>query len=84
MGSQHITITVTPEVHRRSVIDDTDVEMLEAQFGNVRGVHYERSYKCQKCQRVFKRSEVMLIDGVPYCIPYRHYADRLHDKRSKE
>jgi len=81
--SQHITRTVSPTLHGRSVIDDTDVEMLEAQHGNVRGVHFERSYKCQKCQREFRKSDVMLIDGIPYCLPYKHYVDALHDKKEK-
>ena len=79
--TQHETTTVTPVLHRRSVISDTDVEMLEAKFGNVPGVHYERSYMCKTCQRVYKKSEIMLVDGVPYCIPRRHYIDPLKDKK---
>ena len=84
MGTQHITETVTPVLHRRSVIDATPVEMLEAQHGNVKGIHFERSYQCTKCQREFRASQVMLIDGQPYCMPYRHYVDKLHDLKIKE
>ena len=84
MSSQHTTTTVSPVLHGRSVIDDTDVEMLEAQFGNVKGTHFERSYMCHKCQRVYPKSQIMLVDGVPYCIPRGHYKDALHDKVTKE
>jgi len=79
MATQHTTTTVTPIAHRRSVVDTTDVEMLEANHGNIRGVHFERSYECHKCQRIYRASQVMVVDGVPYCIPHRHYIDALHE-----
>ena len=82
--TQHVVTTVTPVLHRRSVIDATPVEMLEAQFGNVKGTHYERSFMCRKCQRVYPKSKMVLIDGIPYCSAYGHYKDALHDKKIDE
>lgn len=84
MGSQHITRTVTPVLHRRSVVDATPVEMLEAQHENVRGVHYERSYECHKCRKVWPRSKILFVKGIPYCTPRRHYEDALHDQQMEE
>jgi len=82
--TQHTVTTVTPVLHRRSVIDATPVEMLEAQFGNVKGTHYERSFMCHKCQRVYPKSKMVFVDGIPYCSAYKHYEDALHDKAISE
>jgi hypothetical protein len=78
--SQHTIETVTPILHRRSVIDDTPVEMYNANHGNVRPPRGERSFQCVTCLREFPKSQIMVVDGKPYCRPYRHYIDALKEK----
>lgn len=83
MSSQHTTETVTPVPHRRWPLDATPVTMYNALHGNVRPPRGQRSYQCATCLREFPASDVMLIDGRPYCRPYRHYLDPIRDRESK-
>lgn len=77
--SQHTVETVTPVLHRRSVISATPVEMYNAKHGNTRPVRYERGYQCATCLREYPKSKIVMVDERPYCIPFKHYLDPMHD-----
>jgi len=75
MAEQWVTRTVTPVLHGRSVVDDTPVEMLEAQFTSKGPQSWRKWDVCVMCNFSYPEEELIYIGGRPYCIKFEHYKD---------
>jgi hypothetical protein len=70
---QYITRTYTDA-------DGVDHEMLEVQFPDLGPPTGERWYVCHACGQPFRKADVLLIDGLPYCFKNKDAEEKLAER----
>ncbi|KKL09418.1 hypothetical protein LCGC14_2566060 [marine sediment metagenome] len=83
MGSQYTTVTVTPVLHRRSVIDTTPVDMLQCEDATGGPFSFKRWYICPICTLTYRKDKMVEIEGTFYCKRFKHYLDIIEDLKEK-